>query len=211
MVVKTIMAILLFCGCHRAWAQDKTPITDTAMREAGYKRATVFISPALFTENGPGAGIAYDCPVNARKNIAVHISAIATFNIANTNKIYNYNTGYYNTGNPDAMFYLMPGVQFYPFGSKSKFGYSLGPSLVIAGGKKSSPYYNYNGLNEAELVQKHFVTGITLQNCIRYRYTSRICLELEAGCGGSLINKTGGVNEDSQLLVNGALQIGFRL
>jgi hypothetical protein len=204
--------ILIFsCICINANAKIAGHRNDSVAHYPKFRPGVLFVAPIQFTENGPGTAVAYERAINTKKNIAVNISGIATFNIANTNKIYNYNTGYYNTGNPDAMYYLLPGIQFYPSGSGHRFNYSLGPSAVIAGGQKSSGYYNYNGLNLAELVQKHFMTGLLLQNYLHYNYTPHVCLSLEAAVGSTLLNKIGGNTAAQEFLVQGAAKIGFRI
>ena len=203
--------VLLFCFCNCLFAQDTKPVADTGSIYPADRRGILYVAPILFTENGPGFGVSYERFAGTKKRIAVYVWGAATFDVANSNKIYNYNTGYYNTGHADAMFYLAPGIKFYPFGNGRKFVYAPGLAVVLADGKKSSEYYNYSGLNLAELIQKHFMAGALVQNSVHYNYTPRICLAFEVGIGGSIINKVGGSEQGNELLLKCALMIGFRL
>jgi hypothetical protein len=173
------------------------------------KQNVLSIAPFAFTENGLGLECSYE-RIGDRGIISFCLPLLATFNIANTNRIYNYNTGYYNTGNADAMFYLMPGIKIYPRGSHKKLTYATGADAVIASGQKSSYYVNMGGLNIAELVQSHFLYGAVWQNSLNINYTSRLYMGIETGIGSSIINKIGGVVQNNELLINGALKVGYR-
>lgn len=178
---------------------------------ARYKHAIGYVIPVQFTENGPGAGIGYEKRLGLKPAIGLCLTGMATFDVANTNKIYNYNTGNYNTGSANAMFYAMPAVMLYPFGAHAKFSYACGVAAVVGIGKKSSDYYTVRGTNLAERIQTHFVTGGLVQNSLSIYCTPAISIKLELGLGSSFINKLDGVRQSNQLLAQGGVKLGFRL
>jgi len=135
---------------------------------------------------------------------------MVTFNVANTNRIYDYNTGTYNTGKTDPMLYTMPGVKFYPTGSYGRLKYATGASVVVGTGKQSSYQVDLNGLNTTELVQHHFLVGVMWQNSLNINVDSKMYLGAELGLGGTMINNAAGNDESSEFLVQGGLKVGYR-
>ena len=196
--------ILLFTCC---WFLGRAQVQPDS---ASNKRNLLAVMPFQFTENGPGIGASYESSLDKRGLFAIYLPAIITFNAANTNRIYDYNTGSYNTGKTDPMFYAMPGFKFYPTGSYGKIKYATGASVVVGTGKQSSYLLDLNGLNTTELVQHHFLAGLMWQNSLSINIYARMYVGATLGLGGTLINKAGGNSESSETLVEGSVNIGCR-
>ena len=199
--------ITFFCIAGHAQVQ---PDSAGNKRQPNYKPDILCVMPFQATENGPGVGISYERRLDKRGLFAYYIPAIITFNVANTNRIYDYNTGNYSTGKTDAMLYAMPGIKIYPAGSDGKIKYATGAAVVIGSGKQSSYLTNLHGLNTTELVQHHFLAGYMWQNSLNVNMDGRIYLGAELGLGATFINKAGGGNENNEFLIQGSLKIGYR-
>ena len=206
---KVLITIFFICFCISGYAQVQPDSTGNS-KQPNYKPDILCVMPFQFTENGHGVGISYERSLDKRALFAFYIPAIITFNVANTNRIYDYNTGNYSTGKTDPMLYVMPGIKIYPTGGYGKIKYATGVSVVIGSGKQSSYLTNLNGLNTTELVQHHFLAGYMWQNSLNVNMDARIYLGAELGLGGTFINKAGGSNENNELLAQGALKIGYR-
>jgi len=166
--------------------------------------------PFQFTENGLGIGGSYERSLDRKGLFALYVPVIVTFNVANTNRIYDYNTGSYETGKTNPMLYTMPGVKFYPTGSYGRLKYATGASVVIGTGRQSNYLLDLNGLNTTEFVQHHFLVGAMWQNSLNINVDSRMYVGGELGMGGTAINKADGHNENNEFLIQGALKVGYR-
>jgi hypothetical protein len=184
-------------------AQDKTAVANNQPN-------IISVMPLQFTENGLGFGGSYERAIDKKGIIAFYIPAMVTFDVANSNRIYNYNTGMYSTGKADAMFYTMPGIKYYPTGCYGKIKYAVGPSLVVGAGQKSSNLTDLHGLNVTENVQSHFLAGGMLQNSVNIKTGKNLYLCVELGMGGSFINDVGKVKQDNEFLIQGSFKIGYR-
>jgi len=203
------MLLILFLNCFwvLSFAQTDRMIK---YRRSNYKPDIVCVMPFQFTENGLGFGGSYERSVDKKGLFAFYIPVMVTFNVANTNRIYDYNTGTYNTGKTDPMLYTMPGVKFYPTGSYGRLKYATGASVVVGTGKQSSYQVDLNGLNTTELVQHHFLVGVMWQNSLNINVDSKMYLGAELGLGGTMINNAAGNDESSEFLVQGGLKVGYR-
>ena len=203
--MKYLFFILLFiCSIHCSYAQDSGGDT------VAYRGNIISVSPFLFTENGLGFGGSYERSVDKKGLFAITIPVMVTFDVANSNRIYDYNTGNYKTGKADAMFYVMPGIKYYPTGSNGKLKYATGAALVLGSGKKSRDLLNLYGLNETEQVQSHFIAGIIWQNSLNLSLGKHLYISIDAGIGGSFFSRTGGVNTANEMLVRGGFSVGKR-
>ncbi len=166
------------------------------------------ISPMQFTENGVGLSLSYEKAIDKAGIIAYNIPVIATFNLANTNN-------YGQSSHQDAMFYVSPGLKFYPTGCFGKSKYAIGPTLVIGGGQKTTyndvydPYNNYYG--NTYTTHSKFILGIMISNSLNINPTEHFYLGLDFGFGFTYIHQWDGVNQGMTGLVQGGFKIGYRL
>jgi hypothetical protein len=196
-----LVVLLLNFTC----SPGKLPASDTLHTKSNIISVVQF----QFTENGIGFGSSYERRLDCGGYFAFYIPVMVTFNIANSNRIYDYNTGNFNTGKADAMFYTMPGFKYYPAGDRGKIRYATGGSVVIGDGKRSGYVANINGLNETEQITPHFLSGLMWQNSLNAFITPRLYVGLEFGIGGTLQNRSAGNPIPNEVLVHGSFKIGF--
>jgi len=198
-----LLTLFFTCSCIPSHAQDKTDVANNQPN-------IISVIPLQFTENGLGFGGSYERVVDKKGIIAFSLPASVTFDVANSNRIYDYNTGNYRTGKADAMFYTMPGIKYYPTSCYGKIKYAAGLSLVIGDGQKSSNLTDLHGLNVTENVQSHFLAGGMLQNSVNIRAGKNLNIGIELGIGGSVINDVGKVKQDNEFLIQGSFKVGYR-
>ncbi len=158
-------------------------------------------SPFQFTENGVGIAVNFEKALDKEGLFAFYFPIITTFNLSN-----NQNVG----SNTDPMFYIMPGIKYYPYGSFGKSQYAIGPSLVLAGGQKTTTIYDgYNSVLSRN-VYTHTIFGIILNNSLNMNATDKIYVGLDFGFGFCYINSIGSDNKGMSGLVQGGFKMGFR-
>jgi len=193
---------------HRHLRRPSAKDADEATTgpKINYKPNLISLAPIQFSENGLGAGLSYERAIDKAGIIAFYLPVLATFDL---NTTYTDNTGMVHNGNQDAMFYAMPGVKIYPTGSFGVVKYAVGPSLVIASGQKSSYSTDYYG-NSYYTTQDHTMLGMEVNNSLNINPSPHIYLGLEFGFGFTYLNRVGGLNQDTQGLVQGSFKIGYR-
>jgi len=200
------LSTLVSLGFH---APGQAGINDTTGKKNSNQQNIIYIIQFQFTENGIGFGAGYERSLDKKNRLSFYLPVMVTFDVANTSRIYNFNTGNYSTGKADAMCYAMPGIKYYA-GNQGNIKYATGASFVIGSGQKSSNLLDLNGLNETEQVQSHFITGLMWQNAVNINLSDALCISLELGIGSSLLNRVGNVDTANEFLIQGALKIGYK-
>ena len=173
-----------------------------------YPSNVLALAPLQFTENGLGFSLSYERALDKRGIVAFYLPVMATFDL-NNGTYYNYTTGVYQNAPTDMMVYAMPGIKVYPTGSQGFVKYAVGPSLVIASGQKSGEVGNYLGTS-TEQTQTHFLLGMVINNSVNFNPSEHVYLGLELGLGFTYLNRVGGLNQDTNGLVQGSFKIGYR-
>ena len=181
---------------------------DTATVKLKYKPNILAMAPLQFSENGLGVGLSYECRLDKKSIVAFYLPIVATFNLSN-GTYFNPNTNTYQNGKTDGMFYAMPGIKVYPTGNNGLVRYAIGPSLVVGSGQSSSATYDVNN-NFVYQTQTHTVLGMMVNNSLNINPSAHIYLGIELGLGFTYLNRIGGLNQDTEALVQGGLKIGFR-
>ena len=176
-----------------------------------YKHNVLAIAPLQFSENGLGFGLSYEHALDKKGIIAFYLPAAITFDLNNGTYL-NQTTGNYQNIPADAMVYAMPGIKVYPTGCNGLVRYSIGPSLVIGDGQKSSQTYDPTGNGNATsyITQSHLVLGMIVNNTLNINPSPHIFLGLEFGFGFTYLNRIGGLNQGTEGLVQGGFKIGYR-
>jgi len=200
---RQLLLLFFICSCILSYAEDKTVGVNGQSN-------IISVMPIVFTENGLGFGGSYERFVSKKEVISFYMPVTATFDVANSNRIYNYNTGNYSTGKADAMYYAMPGIKCYPGGCRRKINYAVGLSLEVGTGQKSSDLTDLHGLNVTENVQSHFIAGGLLQNSVNMNAGKNLYIGIELGLGSSLINNVGNVTQGNEFLIQGSFKAGYR-
>lgn len=176
----------------------------------GSTRNVLSVVQFQFTENGPGLGAGYEYMLSPSMQLAVYIPLSVTINVANSNRVYDYNTGNFKTGKANPMYYAMPGIKWYLTSPARPVRYACGLSLVAATGERSIPYLNYRGLNTTELVVPHALLGIIVHHSLSIFQAGRICMGIELGAGSTVVNMENNKSRSRELLVEGNIKIGYR-
>jgi len=200
---KQYLTFILTCFCSLSYAQDKTVV-------ANIQPNIISVIPFQFTENGLGFGGSYERAIDKRGLIAFYLPVMVTFDVANSNRIYDYNTGNYSTGKADPLFYTMPGIKCYPTGSYGKVKYAAGLSAVVGYGQVSSNLVDLHGLNTTEYVQSHFLAGGMFQNSLNINAGKNLYIGIEIGVGSTFINDAGTVKQGNEFLIQGSFKVGYR-
>ncbi len=201
------VTLLLISCCTLCGARSSMDSPATKSDSSGQN--TLSVIPFQFTENGLGFGVAYERRMGDGK-FAFYVPAMVTFNVANSNRIYDYNTGNYKTGRANAMFYTMPGVKFYPAGSGHKVSYAVGLAFAAGSGQKSENLVDLFGTNVTEQVLSHFILGGMLQQSVAVKVSPRVSAGLEFGVGSTFINNVGGASQGNEFLIQGGARIGYK-
>ena len=174
-----------------------------AKRKTHYGKNILSVAPFQFTEAGIGFSFAYERFIDKDDIISFVLPVLGTFDPFSESS-----SGVSNGGSNDYTYYVMPGLKFYPTGSRGKVRYALGPSLVLGAGEKTLVSYNYYGSNNETRAEK-LVMGITINNSINFRPTQHMYLGLDLGLGFTYVNQFDNQNKGITALVNGAFKIGY--
>jgi len=174
-----------------------------------YGKNIIALAPLQLTgdyiSSGVGLSLSYERMLDKDGIISFYMPVIVSFS---NNDTYYGNT-YNNTTNTS--WYFMPGIKFYPTGSRGIVRYAVGPSFVIATGNVTNgtdPYgYPVNGT--------YSIFGFMVNNSLNICPTPHLYLGLELGLGVSYIANennanftTGDINANP--MVQFAFKIGYR-
>jgi hypothetical protein len=194
----------------------RPPMPPNRMKEnknVHYRNNILSISPMQITEQGVGVGIAYERVLDKSGILSFYFPAIVAFN---GNDLNSSSTGpggtNYNNYHDYNTYYLMPGLKFYPTGSKGKVRYAVGPNVVAAFGQR---YVNNVLLNNSGTIigqdigyKDHFSLGMIINNSLNINPTARLHLGLEMGIGITYLDQTEGKNTGE---TEGFFQFGFKI
>ena len=172
---------------------------------------TIAIAPFQFSENGVGVGLSWEKALDPDGIVSVYVPLIATWNL-NMNRNDNY-YGYYNNNQnkTNSMYYIMPGIKFYPTGM-GRVKYAIGPSAVVGVGQKMvgynnyDPYYSYNNYGTME---SRFLFGMMLNNSLNVNATPHLYIGAELGLGFSYFDRVNNINNGMAFLTQGSFKIGY--
>lgn len=173
-------------------------MNENGQLPAARKYKVLAVAPMQFTENGVGLAVSYEHSIDKHGIVTYVLPAIATLNSTTSS--------FSNKRHQDPMFYLMPGLKFYPTSCYGKVKYALGPSLVIGAGQQRVDDYYYNN----DQLYDKFLFGIMVNNSVNFTPTPHIYLGVEFGLGFTYLNRVNGVNDGITGLTQGGLKIGYR-
>jgi hypothetical protein len=194
MTIKSlILCGLVLCAGSNAFAQ-KT--------ESKYGNNVIAISPIQITNQGVGIGLTYETVLDKQGIISLTVPAAVAFSSANNNY-------YYYTRKRFATLYFMPGIKFYPTGSKKRVSYAVGPNLALAIGKHPVTiqtayphYYPVTTLNDRLSI------GTMVFNYLDINPTEHLYLGLEMGMGVAYLDQSNGTSTGNMPFL---FQLGFKL
>lgn len=179
-----------------------------AQQESEYGRNTLSFAPLQVNNPGVGLGVSYERDLDKKGIVALYIPVSVSF--SNTNQ--DYYSGYYSSSRRYVTGFFMPGIKFYPTGSKGKIKYAVGPNIAIVAGERSS-YQNYN-LNiypTPYVTQTRFSIGTMVFNSLNINPTPHLNIGLEMGMGVCYLDMTDGYSSGMMpFLVQLGAKIGYR-
>jgi len=174
-------------------------------KNAHYGNNILAISPLQITEKGIGVGLSYEAVLDKRGILSFYLPAMISFdNFDNGNGTSNYGRPFY---------YFMPGLKFYPTGSKGVVRYAVGPNLVLRYGQEYidqyyySSTYPYTSYHYAYGYEDRFSLGVQITNSLNINPTDHLHLGLEMGIGLTYLNQLNGYNDN----INGFFNLGFKV
>lgn len=159
----------------------------------------VSIAPIQFTENGVGFGISYEHMLDKDRIVSLNIPFVGSYRVSSSDY-----SGRYHS---DPMYYLMPGLKFYPTGSKGMVKYAIGPSIVAGYGTHTDDGSFHNIL---PVQHNQFVLGVMVNNSMNVNLTKTMYMGLEFGLGFSYLHRWDGVEKGMEALVQGGFKMGYK-
>lgn len=183
--------------------------TGLHMNESGQVKLPVLsvlsVAPFQFTETGVGFAISYEHSIDKTGIVTYTIPFVSTFDLTNTH-------------HTSSMYYLMPGLKFYPTSWKGKVKYAVGPSVAIGAGKKYTDYnfdtylppYSSTIPVPFYTEQDRFTLAVMVNNYLNFFPTHHLFIGVEFGLGFSYINRLGGNNDGMMFVSQGGFKMGYR-
>lgn len=160
----------------------------------------IAFAPIQFTEHGYGLSLSYERTIDRSGWVSFYVPGIVSFNFIEDS--------YNNTMTQSPMYYIMPGIKVYTnLNSAARAKFSIGPSLVIGGGRAKS--YDYNSLDPYK-TQSRFLLGAIVNLTGNFFATPRLYLGAEWGLGLTYLNQYDGVNRPVEFLTQLGFKIGYR-
>lgn len=189
-LLTVFIALSLFAGPVTAQSNDGEKKLD------GSKYAVWAIAPVHLFESIIGTSVSYEHGIDP--NGIITYTALAMGGVDLTKR---YNS---SRASGDGMFFVMPGLKFYPTGSMGRTKYAIGPSMVVGFGQKTDYDSNY----PSDRVSSRFILGVLLSNSLNYRF-SHVYLGIDYGLGFSYMDRYDGRNQGSQFINQLAIKIGY--
>lgn len=181
-----------------------------APNESKYGKNIIAVAPLQLTndniQGGVGFSLSYERMLDKNGIISLYVPAILSFSTDNNN--------YYNNNvnnNTYSTFYIMPGIKFYPTGSRGVVRYAVGPSFVIAAGNTGNGYDQFGN----PVSGSYSIFGFMVNNSLNICPTPHLYLGLELGLGVSYVtnqnntyNSSVGIGADP--MVQFAFKVGYR-
>lgn len=174
-----------------------------------YGNNIISAMPMQLLTEGVGVGIAYERVLDKGGILSFYLP-VAMSLTNSSGRVTNPQTGLVNTENRP-YYYIMPGLKFYPTGSKGVVRYAVGPNLTYFTGQRYDFKYDNLGNTIGVGWQTHNALGIMITNSLNINPTSRIHIGLELGLGFTYINKMDGIDVGQpDPLAQFGFKIGYR-
>lgn len=213
---RTLVACVLLSV--NSFAQENKANAEKSSAENWAHTSIIALAPFQFSENGVGTSLSLEHALTYTGSVSLYIPAILTFNLKNTDNGYGY-AGYHdNNGHDNMMFYLMPGIKFYPTGM-GKIKYAIGASIVYGTGKMAQTYGPSSSYDNITGTYIHYpmttgmydrkLLGMIVNNSINFNLRSHLYAGGELGLGATLSDRVDGRNYHTVLLAQGSFKIGY--
>lgn len=193
--------LCLFVGLS---ASAQTEEVENTSRRVTLQPSVLAFAPIQFTENGvAGMGISFERALDKDNIVALYVPAMAVLRSTSRTD----NEGNVHT---DPMFYVMPGLKIYPTGGYGLAKYAIGPSIVVAEGRRTdNNVYSYPNVYE-NVTYNHFLLGMMVNNSLNINPTPHLYIGSEFGFGFTYFNRENGINTNTKPLVQFNFKVGYR-
>ncbi|MBZ0097457.1 MAG: hypothetical protein K8F30_00155 [Taibaiella sp.] len=183
--------------------------TPSAAKNIKYGNNILSVMPMQITSN-VGVGMAYERVLDQNAILSFYMPVTVAFNPQGVDPV----TGASNSYNNNPEWYIMPGLKFYPTGSKGVVRYGIGPNLAYVTGKRWVNEFIYDNYGNITAVDTGWRTksalGIMITNSLNINPTAHLHLGLELGMGFTYFNKIGNRNQNVDFLGQFGFKIGYR-
>lgn len=183
-----------------------------ATKKINYGNNIIAFSPLQLSE-GVGFGLSYERVLGKKGIISFYLPATVAF--ASSDMLASSTSPTTSSNKTYLTYYIMPGLKFYPTGSKGVIRYSVGPSIAIVTGKREANILQYD--NQNNVIGQYigpvdrFTLGMMVNNTLNICPTAHLYLGLELGLGASYIDQERGKNTGNlQSLGQFGFKIGYR-
>ncbi|MCB0698146.1 MAG: hypothetical protein KDC07_12325 [Chitinophagaceae bacterium] len=180
-------------------------------KQVKYGNNIVSFIPMEIT-SGVGIGLSYERVIDKKTGI---LSFYMPVTIAFANDNYDPVLGT-TSGNTPPTYYIMPGLKFYPTGSKGVVRYAVGPNLAYISGQQYSGtefIYDNNGNIIGQTTpgwEQRTALGIMVTNSLNINPNAHLHLGLELGLGFTYFDKVGNTNLNTNSIGQFGFKIGYR-
>ncbi len=174
-----------------------------------YGNNIIAIAPLQLNE-GAGFGLSYERVLDKNGIMSFYLPATVSFD----NNNFSSNTYPYTSSNnkTNLIYYFMPGIKFYPTGSKGVVRYAVGPSISVMTGNREVNKFTYDNMGNVtgQYVGNvnRFSLGVIINNSLNICPTPHLYLGLELGLGVTYIDQEGGKNTGNTNTIG---QFGFKI
>ena len=180
--------------------------TQKAKKPVKYGNNIISVIPMQVLTNNVGLGLSYERVLDKAGIISFYLPVSIEFDGSPNNGI---GPAPVN-GETYPSYYIMPGVKFYPTGSKGVVRYAVGPNLAYVAGKEFNFVYDNLGNIVGQDVQNTSKLGVMVTNSLNINPTSHIHLGIELGIGFTYMNKLGNTELGTDALAQFGFKIGYR-
>lgn len=180
--------------------------TNSGKKPMKYGHNIVSIIPMQLLTEGVGIGLSYERVIDKGGILSFYLPVAASLTQPTS-----------NAGNPPGtttttkpIYYFMPGLKFYPTGSKGIVRYAVGPNLTYLTGERYDFRYDNMGNIVGVGWQQRSALGIMVTNSLNINPNTHIHLGMELGLGFTYMNRLAGVDMGTEALVQFGFKIGYR-
>lgn len=182
-----------------------------------YDNNVLAFSPLQLSHEGIGIGISYERVLDKNGMCTFYLPLSYSYNDLGGMSAFD-PLGVYSDGRSAqsiSMFYVCPGIKYYPSSCFGKVKYAIGASLVAATGTTNTsgyvtdPFSGYPSYQD-KISQDRFLLGFMITNSLNINPSPKLYLGAEMNLGSSYLNQVDGKTDDVRFLAQFAIKAGFR-
>ena len=167
--------------------------------------------------NDAGIGITYERQLDKFGHISFNLPVMMNFSSSKdfNNYDYNYTGGVQVTYPSYHSFFIMPGLKFYPAGSKEMVRYSLGAALFAGFGSEPYAVYEYNNYSATSSYNptgdyRYAMYGLMISNSINISVSRHVYMALDLSAGIPISDNRHANSDQIDQLATPFIQFAFK-